>query len=299
MFKSKNKQSLAQQLKNKLSFSTPLPKDNVGAGGRGAGGSGLRMPQIPIPAEESLMKQSLKEKLSSSTNTYVDYYGGFFMEHSIMAEFNHLKKTRLPGVYVIPSCDDPLVWHGVVFIRQGTYQDGVFRFTLDIPHNYPDGDCPAVTFTPPVFHPFIDAGTGKLDLTRGFATWRPNVDHIWQVLLYMRRIFYKFDSSNAINKQAADLYESDTAGFKKKVKDDIAEITNKLYEDLNVDDPHVLKFREWDPEVHEACRETVTSSRSEEGGDKEHEDAFLFTKTKLSGLSFLEPGTSAIFTKEN
>ena len=24
----------------------------------------------------------------------------------------------------------------------GIYQDGVFRFTLNVPSNYPDGDCP-------------------------------------------------------------------------------------------------------------------------------------------------------------
>jgi len=296
MFKSKNKQSLAQQLKNKLSFSTPLPKDN-NAGGRVGGG--LRMPQIPIPAEESLMKQSLKEKLSSSTNTYVDCYGGFFMEHSIMAEFNHLKKTRLPGVYVIPSYVDPLIWYGVVFIRQGTYQDGVFRFTLNIPQNYPDGDCPSVIFTPPIFHPFIDPTTGKLDLSRGFAEWRPNVNHIWQVLLYMRRIFYKFDTSNSINKQAADLYESDLAAFKKKVKEQILEMTSTVYEPLNENDPHALLFREWDPSVHEPCRDLFTTQPTDDEVENEEEEALMFTKTKLSGLSFLEPGTSAIFTKES
>jgi len=297
MFKSKNKQSLAQQLKNKLSFSTPLPKDAHGGAVRP--GSGLRMPQIPIPAEESIMKQSIREKLSASTNTYVDHYGGFFQEHSIMAEFNHLKKTRLPGVYVIPSCSNPLVWYGVVFIRQGTYQDGVFRFALNIPDNYPDGDCPSVIFTPPVFHPLIDASTGKLDLTKGFPTWRTGTNHIWQVLLYMRKIFYKFDSANPVNKEAAELYETDIATFKKKVKEHITTMTSNVYEDLNDNDPHALLFREWDPAVHEPCRDMFVSLKGEEGVENEDEEALLFTQTKLSGLSFLEPGTSAIFSKEN
>lgn len=35
-----------------------------------------------------------------------------------------------------------LVWFGVIFIRHGLYQDGVFKFTVYIPDNYPDGDCP-------------------------------------------------------------------------------------------------------------------------------------------------------------
>lgn len=34
------------------------------------------------------------------------------------------------------------VWFGVIFIRHGLYQDGVFKFTVYIPDNYPDGECP-------------------------------------------------------------------------------------------------------------------------------------------------------------
>ncbi len=33
-------------------------------------------------------------------------------------------------------------WHGVLFIRQGLYQEGVFKFSVQIPENYPDGDAP-------------------------------------------------------------------------------------------------------------------------------------------------------------
>lgn len=34
------------------------------------------------------------------------------------------------------------VWFGVQFIRQGIYQGGVFRFTITLPQNFPDGKCP-------------------------------------------------------------------------------------------------------------------------------------------------------------
>ena len=34
------------------------------------------------------------------------------------------------------------VWFGVLFIRQGYYQEGVFRFSVIIPEQFPDGDCP-------------------------------------------------------------------------------------------------------------------------------------------------------------
>ncbi|XP_076337564.1 AKT-interacting protein-like isoform X1 [Tachypleus tridentatus] len=61
-----------------------------------------------------------------------------------MTEYVMLQRRRLPGVYVVPSAGSPLKWFGVLFIWQGHYQGGVFRFTLYMPHNYPDGDCPVI-----------------------------------------------------------------------------------------------------------------------------------------------------------
>ena len=96
-------------------------------------------------------------------------------------------------------------WFGIIFIRQGIYQEGVFRFKILIPDNYPDGDCPRLIFEHPVFHPIVDSETHELDVKRGFHKWRRNVNHIWQILLYTRRCFYKFDVKDALNIEAAHL----------------------------------------------------------------------------------------------
>lgn len=287
MFKSQNKQSLAQQLKNKF-ISTPTKRD----GGKSKQNE-RKMPKIPTSEEESLMQQSLKEKMTPTNNEFIKSYGPFFLEHSIAAEYNHLKKTRLPGVYCIPSYSDPLVWFGVIFIRQGMYQDGVFRFTMNIPNNYPDGDCPKLYFTPAVFHPFINPSNGMLDLDRAFSTWRPNVNHIWQILLYVRRIFYKFDTKDPINCQAAELHQTDKESYKRKVQADIAEINNKIYED-NDDDPHAFRFREWKEDIHEPIRQQIIAD-SEKTFPIEED----FERPKLSGLSYVEPGTTLIFSKQS
>jgi len=34
------------------------------------------------------------------------------------------------------------VWFGVLFVRQGVYQGGIFRFCVHIPEAFPDGGCP-------------------------------------------------------------------------------------------------------------------------------------------------------------
>ena len=114
-------------------------------------------------------------------------YGSYFLEYSLMAEYNLLLKQKLPGIYCIPSANSSLLWFGVLFIRQGPYQEGVFRlvtivtsdmqhvflvflnlpllrFQVMIPDNYPDGDVPKVVFESHVFHPCIDPNTHQLNV---------------------------------------------------------------------------------------------------------------------------------------
>ncbi len=44
-----------------------------------------------------------------------------------MAEYQLLQQQRLPGIYCMPAHSSPLIWWGVLFIRQGPYQGAVLR----------------------------------------------------------------------------------------------------------------------------------------------------------------------------
>lgn len=88
-----------------------------------------------------------------------------------------------------------------------------------------------LVFDVPVFHPLVDPASGELDVKRAFAKWRSvnscmwwckpargslshpavfpfrrNHNHIWQVLMYARRVFYKIDTASPLNPEAAVLY---------------------------------------------------------------------------------------------
>ena len=85
----------------------------------------------------------------------------------------HLQKFCPSGVYILPQFDDikgkytfllNLVWHGVVFVREGPFRDGIFKFEMIIPSTYP-AKPPQVNFTTKVYHPLIDFSNGKLDLS--------------------------------------------------------------------------------------------------------------------------------------
>ncbi|KAL5020918.1 hypothetical protein ScPMuIL_000073 [Solemya velum] len=178
-------------------------------------------------------------------------YSSFFLEYSVLGEYAELKKRKVPGVYVIASAKSPLVWHGVLFVRQGMYQGGVFRFMMTIPDNYPDGTCPKLVFDFPVFHPLVEPQTGELDVLRAFPKWRRNTNKLWQVLLYARRIFYKIDTKTPTNPKAAVLYETNLDQFKSMVLETVASSKSRLFEPVTSDDPNYFRFNPWDPSVHE------------------------------------------------
>ncbi|XP_030437615.1 AKT-interacting protein isoform X3 [Gopherus flavomarginatus] len=164
-----------------------------------------QLPSIPKNAVP-MTKPASPAPSSQSTNGTHASYGPFYLEYSLLAEFTLVVKQKLPGVYVQPSYRSALMWFGVIFIRHGLYQDGVFKFTVYIPDNYPDGDCPRLVFDLPVFHPLVDPLSGELDVKRAFAKWRRNHNHIWQVLMYARRVFYKIDTTSPLNPEAAVLF---------------------------------------------------------------------------------------------
>ena len=61
-------------------------------------------------------------------------------DRAIGIEYSHLQKNAPAGVFVMPSLESLRVWHGVIFVRKGVYQGGVFKFRVDLPPEYPELD---------------------------------------------------------------------------------------------------------------------------------------------------------------
>ncbi|NP_001279602.1 AKT-interacting protein [Callorhinchus milii] len=249
-----------------------------------------QLPAIPKNAVPVTKPISPVPSAPSTNGTHASY-GPFYLEYSLLAEFTLVVKQKLPGVYVQPSYSSALTWFGVIFIRHGLYQDGVFKFTIYIPDNYPDGECPRLMFDMPVFHPLIDPAIGELDVKRAFTKWRRNHNHIWQVLMYARRVFYKIDTVNPLNPEAAVLYEKDIHLFKSKVVDSVKLCNSRLFDQPKVDDPYAISFSPWNPTVHEEARENLLAPKK-----KTEEQQ---TKTMhVSGLSWVKPGSTQPFSKD-
>ncbi|XP_045116000.1 AKT-interacting protein-like isoform X1 [Portunus trituberculatus] len=276
----------------------------LGGGGGGGGGSSLSrnsstrgslrkvLPSVPDMDQQLSMAAKMIDR-RTSTPKGNHSYSPYFLEYTLLAEYNLLQKQRVSGVYVVPSGKTPLVWFGVIFIRQGIYQEGIFRFNLHIPENYPDGDVPTVVFETPVFHPLVSPDSQQLDIRRGFANkWRRNVNHLWHVLLYVRRCFYKIETSHPLNPEAAVLFDSDNEMFQVRVRSCVEESKRAMYEPpaSAASDPHAIVFSPFQPAVHDTVLEELKKDRSEstsslkEGGN-------------CNGLSWVKPGTLQIFSQ--
>ncbi|GIX82394.1 AKT-interacting protein homolog A [Caerostris extrusa] len=243
----------------------------------------------PTPNIGDLSSSAVAHLDRNTNSKQTQAYSAYFLEYSLISEYLLLQKQFLTGVYVIPSAGSPLKWFGVIFIRSGLYQGGVFRFTLYVPDNYPDCECPILVFDPPIFNPVINIETGELDVKRAFPKWRRNVNHLWQVVQYARRIFYKIETESPVNSEAAEMYVKDLELYKVRTSESLSACNEKLYEKPNTDDPHALHFTPWDQSVHEDFRKKIFSYKREKEQDS--------SKNSQTGLSWMQSGSLQIFSK--
>uniref|UniRef100_A0A3B4Y5R1 Akt interacting protein n=1 Tax=Seriola lalandi dorsalis TaxID=1841481 RepID=A0A3B4Y5R1_SERLL len=229
-----------------------------------------QLPPIPKNAAPITKPVSLGTPAQSANGTHASY-GPFYLEYSL------LKSKSM--------------WFGVIFIRHGLYQDGVFKFTVYIPDNYPDGECPKLVFDIPVFHPLVDPVSGELDVRRAFTKWRRNHNHIWQVLMYARTIFYKINTTEPLNPEAAVLYEKDVQLFKSKVVDSVKLCNSHLFDQPKIEDPYAISFSPWNPAVHEEAKERMFTYKRRP--DDHHKGM------QVSGLSWVKPGSTQPFSKDD
>ncbi|XP_055380795.1 protein crossbronx homolog [Condylostylus longicornis] len=177
-------------------------------------------------------------------------------EYKILAEYKMVESEKIGGVYVIPSYENSLLWFGVIFVRSGYYKNGIFRFNISLPDNFPDDKtAPTVIFQNEIIHPLIHPYTGALDISFAFPYWRIGEDHIWQLLKYISYIFMEPEeclksTETFQNKNAFDLITIDIDEFKTKVAHCVQQSINNVYDPAPVDDPHYIIFERFNNELH-------------------------------------------------
>ena len=140
-----------------------------------------------------------------------------FRDDVIRQEIKLLSKHHQEGVWVTPSSNSLQVWFGVVVVKQGPYQDGVFHFTVYFKDDFPES-VPIIRFRSRVFHPQVEIRKGtfntsmlilnddKLKLPVKRQHGAKGRIYVWQLLKYLRESFYHVEVTGATNETAAILY---------------------------------------------------------------------------------------------
>jgi len=177
----------------------------------------------------------------------------------------------------------------------GHYEGGAFKFTIYIPDTFPDCDCPTVIFETPPFHPMISASTGEFDTSKSFAKWKKGTNHLWQLLLCLRRSFYQFDVSSPYNQEAANLSERDPNLFKHKASESVKLSRTRLLDAPASCDPHALAFKGISDEEFDQIRSQMTPTDEA----KDRSETSFASASKPKGLSWVRPGARTVFSKES
>lgn len=107
----------------------------------------------------------------------------------ILADYEELRPFLSFGLSIIPDSIDLYLWHGVLFVREGRYRGGVFRFIIAAHPLYPsDGARPLVVFLDKPFHPLVDTRSGTLQVESRFTTWRGGIDRLPVVVEFVREV---------------------------------------------------------------------------------------------------------------
>eukprot|EP00041_Stephanoeca_diplocostata_P015586 m.297894 g.297894 ORF g.297894 m.297894 type:complete len:294 (-) comp20088_c2_seq7:555-1436(-) len=197
----------------------------------------------------------------------MEQYEDILQRYYLQAELREiaLQEHCYPGIYVLPRESNPFLWDGVVFVRQGDYNGGTFKFTLNIPEDFPCGIAPSVTFSTKIFHPSVDPSSRKLDVFREFPTWnspweqdalaKDTHNWIWQICAYIFSLLHNVEpTSTPLNLEASQLYNNDRNLFLVKVEESIRTADIELYSVPS--DPFTICFSKWQ-KVHDDILEQL------------------------------------------
>ncbi|XP_028043341.1 protein crossbronx homolog [Bombyx mandarina] len=222
---------------------------------------------------------------SASNKETRELYSMLHQEYTIMTEYRMLQTENLHGIYVIPSYESSFLWYGVIFVRSGLYEGGVFRFTITLPEKFPDDETPVLTFVSNLYHPAIDASTGLLSLREVFPMWDKKRDHVWQILKYLHIIFDNLSIKVPANTEAACMYKTNRKFFMQKVRECVVTSIDHIYDDPPTEDKHYITFKPYDPDIHEKAKDIMLT-------------AFKPTEGATQGMSWVQQGCYQPFSKE-
>ena len=182
-----------------------------------------------IPSD---LENSLDDTSEKTPESGFDEFYRYFRNEEIKKELQLVRTNHQEGVHVVPSYKSLQMWFGVIFIRDGPYNEGIFHLTIYFPDDYPQ-QRPVFRFTSKIFHPQIEPKKGTLNLNRVYSRQSINRVRVWELIKYARSCFYHLNVCDVSNTKAALLLESNFETFiarcRSSVLDSLLEFEERKY----------------------------------------------------------------------
>lgn len=197
----------------------------------------------------------------------------------------------------------------MLFIHDGPFQGGIFRFIVKIPAKFPGADVPELAFDPIPCHPLVLPKTGVLNTSIQFPVWDEKTNKIWQLILYAKKIFYSVEAdiehvkdvlvkkratnnlrSDDFNFESVRLFYDDYEGWQARILENVQESRVKVYEPpVDADDQNAIIFGPWNPAIHEETRKAFLAG----GRSLDQNSQSLINMT--AGLSWIQTSPTSQF----
>jgi len=222
---------------------------------------------------------SFDELSSTPTRSVFDEFYKHYRDKEITEELSLYKNHQQDGVYITPSVMSLQIWFGVIFIRDGLYDEGIFHFTIYFTDEFPSTR-PVLRFKSKVFHPQIEPKKGTLSLDSLYTNSKNKRVHVWEIVRQARSSFYQLDVNGASNNEAALLFHDNFTTFKARcrssVLDSLLEYEERRHQDAyEAENP--LKCALLDDELYN-CVKTLLKSKNNLENNK---GIFLWARNQL------------------
>lgn len=192
-----------------------LPEPHAGTGS----GAGSVAPPQP-PARRSTKPGGAHLTMSAALHP-TQYRNQTLQRLYVAQEYQDLGRAPPRHVYVLPVPSKVLELHGVVFVAQGAYGKGIFRFKIVLPDEFPDASKPPrVEFLDQVYHPLVCARPPyRVQLSEKFPRWvRSKQCCLREVVKFVKSLFSmkSFETTAPLNADALYLYRNDRSMFHKR-----------------------------------------------------------------------------------
>ncbi|KAG4103502.1 hypothetical protein H8356DRAFT_1645446 [Neocallimastix lanati (nom. inval.)] len=167
--------------------------------------------------------------------------------HDILMELKNLNNLKCKNIYILQS-NDIYKWLGVIFVREGYYKGGIFKFNVIFSEERTRN--PVIQFITHIYHPLVN----KYGYFNPIYNENIDIKHSVSKLLFVlndtlsnEKTFYEFKEEKISNKHSWDSFRNNLDFFKQLVSDCVKNsISNDiLYENFETES---IKFQKIDNE---------------------------------------------------